>query len=916
LLTDDWYTTVIGIASDQGPGDDNEMDYQHIRNQQTQLLAYNYTWNPELFDGSQGGNDASGNPTPSQVSTAVNEGSSLILYTGHGSTTSWGTSGFNNNNVNSLTNQNKLPFIWSVACVNGEFMSTTCFAEAWLRATQNNQPTGAVAFLGSTINQSWNSPMEGQDEMTDVLAESYPGNIKRTFAGLSISGCMQMIDTYGSDGQNMADTWTVFGDPTLMVRTDNPELMTVTHLPTVFVGATSLLVNCNVNGARATASIADTILATGIVANGSVTLTFPALPNPADTLHLVVTAYNKIPYEADLQIITPNGPYILYFSNHVNDTTGNNDHAVDYSEDILLTISLKNIGVAPTSGLNVSLRTEDPFITLTDSTEAYGAINAGEQKSVWNAFAFETANNIPDGHVIPFDVYSVDGAQTWTSNFTLTAHAPTLAMVSYDVIDTTGNNNGKLDPGETVYLKISVSNSGSAGAYDVFGNLTAINPWITVTSGMAALGNMQPGQQVVHYYMVTVDAAAPEGSLAPFIFDLTAQHGISVSSVFDLFIGKIPALIVDYDVNSNSGPAMKSAIEALDLPVTYATSLPDTIDQYSAIFICLGVFPDNFVLPSNTGQRLATYLDNGGRLYMEGGETWYSDPKTPVHAKFFILGYNDGGSDLGSIAGQSGTFTNGMNFFYGGDNTYIDRITYDVTSFNIFKNQSPSYYTAVANDAGIYRTIGSSFEFGGLIEGTFPSTKNNLMAEYLGFFGIQPPPLMANFAGHPTSIVEGNTVEFLDFSTGGVNNWTWSFPGGTPATSTEANPVVLYTTPGTYDVQLIVGNGTSYDTLDKADYINVDLATGTRENIANLSCVVRPNPGNGNFILNLSSERGDVVKLTVYSVTGTIVYQESGIGVTGSMTHALNLTRLPQGIYYLNIEGERGNLVRKLVIQK
>ena len=66
---------------------------------------------------------------------------------------------------------------------------------------QGGQPTGAVAFLGATINQSWNSPMEGQDEMVKILAEAYPTNIKRTFAGLSINGCMQMIDAYGTDGQ-------------------------------------------------------------------------------------------------------------------------------------------------------------------------------------------------------------------------------------------------------------------------------------------------------------------------------------------------------------------------------------------------------------------------------------------------------------------------------------------------------------------------------------------------------------------------------------------------------------------------------------------------------------------------------------------------------------------------------------------
>lgn len=293
-----WYTSVIGIASDQGPGDDGEMDYEHIRNQQSQLLAYNYTWNPEFFDGSQGGNDAPGNPTPAMVVTEVNKGSGLILYTGHGSKTSWGSSGFSNTNVNQLTNTGMLPFIWSVACVNGEFMSgSPCFAEAWLRANKDSVPTGAIAFLGSTINQSWDSPMEGQDEMTDILAESYPGNIKRTFAGISINGCMKMIDSYGTDGRNMADTWTVFGDPTIMVRTARPEAMTVTHDASIMVGSDSFLVTCEgAPGARATLSLGDSVLTTGIFAGDTLNLTFPPFVTAPDTVSLVITAYNKLPY--------------------------------------------------------------------------------------------------------------------------------------------------------------------------------------------------------------------------------------------------------------------------------------------------------------------------------------------------------------------------------------------------------------------------------------------------------------------------------------------------------------------------------------------------------------------------------------------------------------------------------------------
>ena len=191
VTTSNWFSTGIGIGSDQGPGDDNEYDYQHIRNIRTKLMGYNYTAVSELYDGSQGGLDAPGSPTPAMVTTNVNAGASIINYTGHGSQTSWGTTGFSNSNVTALANDNMLPFIWSVACVNGDFVSGTCFAEAWLRATHNGQPSGALATLMSTINQSWNPPMEGSDEFNDILTETYTNNIKRTFGGISMNGCMK-----------------------------------------------------------------------------------------------------------------------------------------------------------------------------------------------------------------------------------------------------------------------------------------------------------------------------------------------------------------------------------------------------------------------------------------------------------------------------------------------------------------------------------------------------------------------------------------------------------------------------------------------------------------------------------------------------------------------------------------------------
>jgi len=307
VTTVDWFTKCIGIASSQGPGDDGEYDYQHVRNMQTDLLNYTYTYNYELFDGSQGGHDATGNPTAAQVAVPINSGSSNILYCGHGSNTSWSTSGFSNSNVASLTNQGKLPFIWAVACVNGNFKNYTCFAEAWLRSTSGGQPIGAIATLMSTINQSWNPPMEGQDEMVDILVESYASNIKRSFGGLSMNGCMKMNDTYGSGGWSMTDTWTCFGDPSVVVRTDVPTAISATHNGTIPLGATQFTINSSANGALACLTFNNQILGTGTISGGTVTITFPALTS-LGTMKVTLTAYNKIPYLGEAAIIPSSPP--------------------------------------------------------------------------------------------------------------------------------------------------------------------------------------------------------------------------------------------------------------------------------------------------------------------------------------------------------------------------------------------------------------------------------------------------------------------------------------------------------------------------------------------------------------------------------------------------------------------------------
>jgi PKD repeat protein len=84
----------------------------------------------------------------------------------------------------------------------------------------------------------------------------------------------------------------------------------------------------------------------------------------------------------------------------------------------------------------------------------------------------------------------------------------------------------------------------------------------------------------------------------------------------------------------------------------------------------------------------------------------------------------------------------------------------------------------------------------------------------------------AEFESNRTIICAGQSITFSDLSYNGQNSWSWSFPGATTTSSSESSPTVMYSSPGTYDVSLSVGNGTSSKSSTKSKYITVLSATG------------------------------------------------------------------------------------------
>ncbi|MCX7930087.1 MAG: PKD domain-containing protein, partial [Chlorobi bacterium] len=137
-------------------------------------------------------------------------------------------------------------------------------------------------------------------------------------------------------------------------------------------------------------------------------------------------------------------------------------------------------------------------------------------------------------------------------------------------------------------------------------------------------------------------------------------------------------------------------------------------------------------------------------------------------------------------------------------------------------------------------------------------------------------PLTASIWSSSTSVCTGDTIRFADASVGSIASRTWTFAGGTPATSSDSSVAVRFINPGIYQVQLVVTSGPLSDT-------------------ARVTVTVNPRPS---VTITLSATRvcqGDSIVATAVG-TGIARYQwntgdtTQRIVVTTVGTHSLQVT--------------------------
>jgi PKD repeat protein len=154
----------------------------------------------------------------------------------------------------------------------------------------------------------------------------------------------------------------------------------------------------------------------------------------------------------------------------------------------------------------------------------------------------------------------------------------------------------------------------------------------------------------------------------------------------------------------------------------------------------------------------------------------------------------------------------------------------------------------------------------------------------------------------------GYTYDFNNNSTG-ATSYEWNFGDG--STSTEANPSHTFATGGTHVVTLTAINGQCEDVIE---ITITGVAVEENELVTNLS--LYPNPTSGNALVSMTLNGSHNVMVSVYELTGKMVYNTYRPNSFGTQNIELPASELSAGIYLVQVQVGSTTQMIKLVVNK
>lgn len=505
---------VAGVDSDAAPTFGNGfVNYanQYYTNADNGINSYYY-----LYGDASGEMSSDDDAASASIQSYISAGVSIVNYTAHCSSNGWVDPSFSISDISNMTNDHMYPLMIGNCCQSVKF-ELSSFGEEVLRAPNK----GAVGYIGGSDFTYWDEDYFWGVGLAEISANptyensglgAYDrffhlnGEEKRdwfiTQGQMVFAGNLEVEASSSSLKDYYWEIYHLMGDPSLVPYVTLPETLSANYNSEIIVNTTSFQVRTEEDSYVALSQNGVLLDADLVDESGVVDLTFDVLTG-SGVVDLVITKQNKQPIIDQINI-TPDTNSNIYVSEIVlNDVLGNDNGVVDYGESVWVNIKLQNSSkLYGAENVTVTVSSADTNVVILDNTENFGIINLSGSKTIESAINLDFKDRFTNNQKVEFVVElswenSTKTIFTKSSNFNVLVKAPELQINDLIIDDASGNNDGILDPGETVQLKLEVENLGESSISNIFGEINEItgSSYVSLTNSVSTTVGLNTGEK-------------------------------------------------------------------------------------------------------------------------------------------------------------------------------------------------------------------------------------------------------------------------------------------------------------------------------------------------------------------------------------------------------------------------------------
>ncbi|HNS16377.1 MAG TPA: C25 family cysteine peptidase [Bacteroidales bacterium] len=841
---------------------------------------------------------------------------------------------------------------YSQGCYNGSFDNrddgggyggTDCFAEVF-----TNLPTGEVATIANS-RYGWYNPGGTNSSSQYYDREFYDAIFGEDITRVGDVNARSKEDDVSYIQNDEYCAWTayelnLFGDPSMDIWTAIPTDITADIPVSISIGSSSITITTDAPYARVAVTANDELIGRGIAdAQGDVIVEFPTLLDPAP-LYVTITAHNRNKITGEVLVIS-NQPYLIFTSYMLNDNSGNDNGFIDFGENISMALTIKNVGDQPAYNSEVTISTDNEYVTLTDDHHAYGLIPAGESKTIADAFSFEVASNIPDQTLIEFDI-TIVADDTWEDEVELIARAPEFTTGAIFYNDSVGgNSSGSIDAGETLMVIIPLMNSGHSDGSNATASLSTGSVYATIENPNVEIESLPADTIIYLSFPVVIDDEAPIGAFV----DLTINFACGDYTYLHTYNGTIGIVFENWETGDFSRFAWSSTSQfpwqvTPDSPyegafcIRSGTINNDESSNFKLSYTVLANDSISFfrkVSSEEDADYLQFFIDDNLIAQWAGMFDWERF-SYPVNTGFHTFKW---------------VYTKNYDEFKGLDRAWIDYIVFPPTLVTTC-NPGPDTTICEGEDYQCQAAATNYYALEWETSGTGSFSAANILT----------PIYYPSQGDYNAGSVTLTLTAFSGLPCGDITrDLILSFMPVPDAPGTPAGPDYVdlyYTTTSDYAIQPVPG-ATSYNWLlepPTAGYIsgmdelgtvtwNTEF-TGTagisvaalnecgdsdhsevlevlvsntvgidQLNGQGFSLQIHPNPASDVVYITVYSDVEEQVDLTITHASGTRVLIMKDIIIHQKFCKELDISALPGGVYYIRITGENAHAEKKLILQ-